>query len=40
MRRFPIGNLALVILSTKHRVVVSRQETPRQRNAACSTQVG
>jgi hypothetical protein len=40
MRRFAIGNLGVVILSTEHRVVVSRQETPRQRNAACSTQVG
>jgi hypothetical protein len=39
MRRFPVGNLALVILSTEHRVVVYRQETPRQRDAPCSTQV-
>jgi hypothetical protein len=37
MQRFAIGNLAL--LSMEHQVVVSRQETPRQCRAACSTQV-
>jgi hypothetical protein len=40
MQRFPAKNLALVNLLTERGVMVSRQETPDQRNAACSMPVG